>query len=179
MSPDEKYMLPNFNNTTEDIKFQPLLDELGLKNMTLGWIPVFFPSSPIPTPFIPSTIPTQFNGTPPLHETVPSNGMTNTAELQPRYQEHMNSIPNNSLNNVDKTNSTMMQALRDFDLDLNEETDLSRVPPNRVDRILSDIENNNPGAFSLLDAYRIPRPIIRLIVQRIIRLTLNYCKDDR
>ena len=173
MSPDKKYMFPNFNNTAEDINFRPLLDELGLKNMTLGWIPVFFPGSAIPTPFIPPTIPAQFNGT------FPSNGMTNTVEPQPQYQEYMNSIPNDSLNNVDKTNSTMMQALRAFDLDLNEETDLSRVPPNRVDRILSDIENNNPGAFSLLDAYRIPRPIIRLIVKRIIRLTLNYCKDDR
>lgn len=179
MSPDEKYMLPNFNNMSENMNFSPLLNELGLKNLTMGWIPVFFPSGSMQSVTVPPQIPQGFTQTVPMTGTVPMSGMTNTTEQPLQYQGYMNPLPMNGLNNIDQSNSTMMQALRDFDLDLDEESDLSRVPPNRVDQILREIERNNPGAFSLLQAYKIPPPIIKLIVRRIIRLTLDYCSDNR
>lgn len=175
MSPDEKYMLPNFNN----MNFHPFLNELGLKNLTMGWIPVFFSSGSMQSIMTPPQMPQEFTQAPPMTQTPPTTGMTTTAEPSLQYQGYMNSLPMNGLNNIDQSNSTMMQALRDFDLDFDEENDLSRVPPNRVDQILMEIERNNPGAFSLLQTYKIPSPIIKLIVRRIIRLTLDYCKDNR
>jgi len=178
MSPDEKYMLPNFNNTSGDINFRPLLDELGLKNLTMGWIPVFFPSGSMNNGSIPGTmtpIQTPQGYTGPQTTT---SGMNSTTMPSQQYQQYQTPIPMSGFNNADQSNSNMMQALRDFDLDLNEEEDLSRVPPNRVDQIFREIERNNPGAFSLLDAYKIPPPIIKLIVRRIIRLTLYYCKEN-
>ena len=179
MSPDEKYMLPNFNNTSGDINFRPLLDELGLKNLTMGWIPVFFPSGSMATMTNGSFPGTMTTPQTPQEYTEPqptTSGMNSTTMPSQQYQQYQTPLPMSGFSNVDQSNSNMMQALRDFDLDLDEDEDLSRVPPNRVDQIFREIERNNPGAFSLFQAYKIPPPIIKLIVRRIIRLTLYYCK---
>ena len=174
MSPDEKYMLPNMNNTYGDMNLSPLLDQLGIKNMTLGWIPVFFPTNTMSNLAQPMTLPQNPQGFVGANTTIPE--MNNTQSSPTQFPNNMNSLP---FNNFENPSSAMLQALRDFDLDLDEETDLSRVPENRVNRIITEIEQNNPGIFSLFEAYRIPRPIARLIMRRIIRLTLNYCRDNR
>jgi hypothetical protein len=154
MSPDEKYMAQNSETTAninEEFNFMPFLEKMGIKNMSMGLIPVFFPMTT--QPFVPQTM------------------FPQSMSPQP--------IPTQPMNTVEQPSAAMLQALREFDLDLNEDEDLSREPQNRVDRILNYIERNNPGAFSLLYAYRVPPPIARLIIRRIIRLTLEFCKDNR
>ena len=75
---------------------------------------------------------------------------------------------------------TTFDALRGFDLDLDETEDLERVhSDNNVNKIYSKIERNHPGIFATLYSYRIPSPIARVIVKRLIRLTLSYCDREK
>ena len=83
---------------------------------------------------------------------------------------------NDNINTVKDTIPTTFDVLRDLDFDLDEREDLERVHyDNDVNKIYSRIEQRNPGIFATLYSYRIPRPIARVIVKRLIRLTLSYC----
>ncbi len=82
-----------------------------------------------------------------------------------------NNISNNEI-------PTTFDALRGLDLDLNEE-DLERSnSDNDVNKIYSRIERRHPGIFATLYSYRIPRPIVRVIIKRLIKLTLAYCDKN-
>ncbi|WP_052447366.1 hypothetical protein [Clostridium polynesiense] len=74
---------------------------------------------------------------------------------------------------------TPMEALRNLDLELEEDTcaESTRDVEDNIGRILKKIENNNPAIFNTLSAYKIPYPISRLLVKRIIRLSLSYYSD--
>jgi len=83
---------------------------------------------------------------------------------------------NSNINIANDTMPTTFDALRSLDLDLDETEDLERVnSENDVNKIYSKIEQRHPGIFATLYSYRIPRPIARVIVKRLIRLTLSYC----
>lgn len=70
-------------------------------------------------------------------------------------------------------------VLRNLDLDLDETQDLERFNyDNDINKIYSKIERTHPGIFAALYSYRIPRPIVRVIIKRLIRLTLLYYKKD-
>lgn len=76
----------------------------------------------------------------------------------------------------------LIEALRNFDLDLEEDIDLVRntsqnrdADNNKIEAIFKDIEKNYPGTFSLLQAYNVPYPIVKLMIRRVIKLTLSYC----
>src|SRR5471030_2273030 len=74
---------------------------------------------------------------------------------------------------------TNFDVLRNFDLDLDETEDLERVySDNDVNKIYLKIEQKNPGIFATLYSYRIPRPIVRVIVKRLIKISLSYCHMD-
>lgn len=82
------------------------------------------------------------------------------------------------VNIADNSVPTTFDVLRNLDLDLNEEEDLGRANhDNDVNKIYSKIEQRHPGIFATLYSYRIPRPIVRVIVKRLIRLTLSYSND--
>jgi hypothetical protein len=71
---------------------------------------------------------------------------------------------------------TTFDVLSSLDFELDEKDDLERSHyDNNVNKIYSKIERGNPGIFATLYSYRIPRPIARVIVKRLIRLTLSYC----
>jgi len=81
-----------------------------------------------------------------------------------------------SIKTAKDTIPTTFDVLRGIDLDLDETEDLERVHyDNDVNRIYSKIEQRNPGIFATLYSYRIPRPIVRVIIKRLISLTLSYC----
>lgn len=90
--------------------------------------------------------------------------------------------PNSRSSNMNIANNTIpttFDVLRNLDLDLDETEDLERVhSDNDVNKIYSRIERRHPGIFATLYSYRIPRPIVRVIVKRLIRLTLSYCDRD-
>jgi hypothetical protein len=85
-----------------------------------------------------------------------------------------------NLNNIaNNTIPTTFDVLRSLDLDLNETEDLERTnSDNDVNKIYLRIERRHPGIFATLYSYRIPRPIVRVIVKRLINLTLSYCDKN-
>lgn len=90
--------------------------------------------------------------------------------------------PDDALNRSYNTNTanntipTTFDILRNLDLDLDEREDLGRAhSDNNVNNIYSRIEQRHPGIFATLYSYRIPRPIVRVIIKRLISLTLSYC----
>ena len=90
-----------------------------------------------------------------------------------------NSCKNRSIEKKDILNElTPDNILRGFDLDLNENEDLERVnSDNDINRIYLKIEEKNPNLIATLSLYGIPYPIARVIIKRIIKLSLQYYKE--
>ena len=66
-------------------------------------------------------------------------------------------------------------VLRNLDINLNETEDLERVYSNSdINKVYSRIEQRHPGIFATLYSYRIPNSIVRVIIKRLVRLTLLY-----
>ena len=95
--------------------------------------------------------------------------------ILPSYNKNSNFPDNNNSTNNNSRN-IMLDALREFDF--NEELDIDRDKNNTIDTIYLKIEKDNQGTLALLQSYRIPYPISKLIIKRIIKSTLNYCKKD-
>ncbi|GAB6167760.1 hypothetical protein JCM1393_02200 [Clostridium carnis] len=70
-----------------------------------------------------------------------------------------------------------MNLLRNFDFILDEFDDLRGCCPNKIDKIFRDIEENHSFIIGTLKAYKIPYPIICLLIKKIIKFTLNYSED--
>lgn len=69
------------------------------------------------------------------------------------------------------------ELLRDLNLNVDEDIDLIRCcKDSDMTKLYKEIENDCPGILSLLEAYNIPSPIAKLIVRRIIKITMRYCK---
>ncbi|MBD7909913.1 hypothetical protein [Clostridium cibarium] len=76
-----------------------------------------------------------------------------------------------------RIDNDITEILRNFDLDLDEDLDLSRVNSDkRIDNIFLNISKKHPEVISLLKAYNIPFPIIKLVIRRIIKLSLIHGK---
>lgn len=112
-----------------------------------------------------------------------NNSISNTST---NYSSTMNkSMTTNKARSLESFEPLVIQALREFDLDLDESIDLERNNDNnrtndnyQIDKIFRAIEKDNPGTFSLLQAYNVPYPVIKLLIRRVIKLTLTYCKKD-
>ncbi|MFR4997023.1 MAG: hypothetical protein ACLUDK_07385 [Clostridium paraputrificum] len=94
-----------------------------------------------------------------------------------------NNTPNTSTNNMNNniTNNTNVknpaELLRSLNLDVDEDIDLIRCcKDDDINKLYKEIENDCPGILSLLEAYNIPSPIAKLIIRRIIKITMRYCK---
>lgn len=95
------------------------------------------------------------------------------------YTDDPSDAMNRDFNIAGNTIPTTFDVLRNLDLDLDEIEDLERAnSSNDINKIYSRIERTNPGIFATLYSYRIPRPIVRVIIKRLIRLTLSYCEKD-
>lgn len=86
------------------------------------------------------------------------------------------STPNINLGNTNTFRNTMLDALREFDL--NEDLDILRDDNDNTEMIFKEIEKTNPGTFTLLQAYNVPYPIIKLLIKRVIKFTLSYHQKD-
>lgn len=91
---------------------------------------------------------------------------------------------NNEVPSLVNNDITLLQALREFDLDLDEDVDLVRNSSENmsdnadIEKIFKTIEESNPGTFSLLQAYTVPYPVVKLLIRRVIKLTLNYSSKE-
>lgn len=152
MNPDKKYM--SEANLDDDIKFVP---------------PTFIYKGPYKE--------LNFNENTRNLDLFPSK--TGFPELC-HYSDELDDSLNSEfgINIADNSIPTTFDVLRNLDIDLDEGEELERVSyDNDVSEIYSKIEQRHPGIFATLYSYRIPRPIVRVIIKRIIKLTLSYCKN--
>lgn len=71
-----------------------------------------------------------------------------------------------------------VDILRNFDLSLNYSIDEYRknnCTENEVNDIFTKIENNHSGILSTMKAYRIPYPIAKILIKKIIKISLDNC----
>lgn len=100
------------------------------------------------------------------------------------YYSSFGDCDDNNKNNVKSNDSripTPSEVLMnlEMDLDLDELNGLDRTCcDNDINTIYSLIEKNNSGVFTTLSSYKIPYPIAKIIVRRIIKLTLSYCEKE-
>lgn len=101
-----------------------------------------------------------------------TNGTTGDSTSQnPYYYTPINSS-NRDLPNI-------IQLLSNFDLDLDEDVDLARNCSDKsIDKIYEKIEKKHPEIFALVKAYNIPCPIFKLLIRRVIKISMNYCKRE-
>lgn len=157
MNPDKKYMSQvNLDNT--DIKFVPL----SFINKTLR-----------------NDVSTNVNNNSNLDLFPSETGLPKLCYYSNESEDSISRNTNSNMNTAKDTIPTTFDILRGLDLDLDETEDLERVhSDNDVNKIYSRIEKRNPGIFATLYSYRIPRPIVRVIVKRLIRLTLAYSDKE-
>jgi hypothetical protein len=92
------------------------------------------------------------------------------------YSNDANDSMSRNFNIANNTIPTTFDILRNLDLDFSETEDLERSDSNNdIDKIYSRIEQRHSGIFATLYSYRIPRPVVKVIIKRLIKLTLLYC----
>ena len=184
MSPDKKYM-PTFRKSDDgDIKFQPFNSNIDGNSPFIGWIPILFYNSStmnFPNANMGNNTLTNMVSPMPLNNfPMPNNNNSITNNIADLYSYNKKNKKNND-NSMMSRNSSFIPSdlLRDFDLDLDEDTDLARNCCNSdIDKIYNYIEENNSGTISLLQAYDIPLPIIKLIIKRVIKISINTSKEE-
>ena len=72
----------------------------------------------------------------------------------------------------------MLEVLKEFNVNLDEDTDVSRNNNEDIDKIYKQFEEENPGTFSLLKTYNVPYPIVKIIIKRIIKTSLKNCNKE-
>lgn len=73
----------------------------------------------------------------------------------------------------------IIDILRNFDISLDfspSESRKNNCTEDDVNKILSLIEKDNPGILATMKAYRIPYPITKLLIKKIIKISLDNCK---
>lgn len=73
----------------------------------------------------------------------------------------------------------ILDILRNFDFSLDFSSSESRknnCSEDEVNDIFSLIEKNNAGILATMKAYRIPYPIAKLLIKKIIKISLDNCK---
>lgn len=73
----------------------------------------------------------------------------------------------------------VLDILRNFDISLDfsiSESRKNNCSEEEVDKLFSLIEKDNPGILATMKAYRIPYPIAKLLIKKIIQVSLDNCK---
>ena len=182
MKPDQKYM-PAFRKSSDgDIKFEQFNPTYPLNISSITLMPILsFNNASMNNMRSQSGVSGESNNT---NSNFP-NDSSNTlySYNKPSKKESDKNIENETLNsNQDEyrgifNNNRLIpnELLKDFDLDLDEDVDLVRNCCNSdIGKIYNYIQNNNPGIITLMESYCIPKPMIGLIIRRIIKLTLDY-----
>lgn len=105
---------------------------------------------------------------------------TEESQLYCYYSSFGDCSEKNDKFNLNMNIPTPSEILRNFDLDLDETTDLERChSKSDVDKIFAKIEKRNPGILATFASYRIPYPIAKVIIKRIIKLSLLYSDKIR
>ena len=104
-----------------------------------------------------------------------------------RSDDTLYSYNKNNYLREDKTNELQTDILRTIELSEAEfdEINLDDLDQNRNNKkcnpheVLEKIINEEPQILNVLKAYKIPIPIAKRIINRIVNSTINYCNKDR
>lgn len=161
---------------------------LGFPNLNINPTPMPLNENPIVelaplTPY-PKNIPTIDSATS-LNQ---SNEVTNINVKSNTSVEYQSEVDDSILYsyNEPKVNEryiddsvNILDILRNFDISLDFSSSESRknnCSEDEVNKILSLIEKDNPGILATMKAYRIPYPITKLLIKKIIKISLDNCK---
>lgn len=80
--------------------------------------------------------------------------------------------------NSSNRSEDISDVLRNYFADLDEDTDLCRhCTDKRIDKIYSKLQEKDPEIIAMLtEKYKIPCPIAKAVIRKIIKLSLRYCK---
>lgn len=204
MNPDQKHMTETSNKDTSDLNLVPFKSSMPSNMMPIGWIPIFSfnnmnnTSNSFP---IPNLYNATMNNMPSLGN-INSNMESNMSNNNPNnfpsdenidnlysYNKSNTTSSNNgnmgSSNNPRSMNSpninrseNISEVLRNYTADLDEDVDLCRhCLDKRIDKVYKKIQEKDPEVISILvENYNIPCPIAKIIIRKIIKLSLQYCK---
>lgn len=91
-----------------------------------------------------------------------------------------NKSTSNSMNIKDNnSNNNLNNILRNLDSNIDEDKDLARACyDEKVNEIYKNVLNDS-NLMCIFKGYEIPKPIIKLIIMRVIKTSLKYCKKGR
>jgi len=189
------------NIDNDDLKFIPLnidsslspngskfpilynLDGLSLSGIVDSITPVMAPLMPYPknTPNLNNDNSLYNNNS---KNTTPSEETSNNKSLELEYPDELNNNLLHSYNEPtikprylnDSVNA--VDVLRNFDLSLDYSINESRknsCTEEEVNNIFSKIENDHSGILATMKAYRIPYPIAKILIKKIIKISLDNC----
>ncbi|MBZ9690524.1 hypothetical protein [Clostridium sp. M14] len=175
MKPDKKYMNIECNNDF-DYNFVPLKNNFNFRCNQSSLTPFLKVNNSL------------FDGEPnnnfDFRSDINSSDLFPDETMQSQLYCYINQLDKNCNKKSDvikkdtSNELTPDKVLRGFDLDLNESEDLERInSDNDVNRIYLKIEEKNPNLLNTLSVYGIPYPIARVIIKRIIKLSLQYYKE--
>lgn len=169
---------------------------LGFPNLNINPTPLPLTTNPITelaplTPY-PKNIPTLDSNTS-LNESISNEANTNNTYMNPNSNANIDlEYPSEADDsflysyNEPKVNErysddsiNIIDILRNFDISLEFSSDENRknnCTEAEVDEILALIEKDNPGILATMKAYRIPYPIAKLLIKKIIKISLDNCK---
>lgn len=178
---------------------------LGFPNLNINPTPLPLTTNPITelaplTPY-PKNIPTLDSNTS-LNGNV--NSTTNSNDYNNNYNNNENYMNSNNYNNINleypseqddnflhsynetKVNErysddsvNILDILRNFDISVDFSSDKFRknnCTEDEVDELFALIEKDSPGILATMKTYRIPYPIAKLLIKKIIQISLDNCK---
>ena len=178
---------------------------LGFPNLNINPTPLPLTTNPITelaplTPY-PKNIPTLDSNTS-LNGNI--NSTTNSNDYNNNYNNNDNYMNSNNYNNINleypseqddnflhsyneaKVNErysddsvSILDILRNFDISVDFSSTESRknnCTEDEVDELFALIEKDNPGILATMKTYRIPYPIAKLLIKKIIQISLDNCK---
>lgn len=179
---------------------------LGFPNLNINPTPLPLTTNPLTelaplTPY-PKNIPTLDSNTS-LNENI--NNTTNANDYNSNYINHNNNNNSNN-NNMNSNNISLeypteqddsflysynepkvneryfdnsvniLDILKNFDISVDFSSSESRKNNCTEDEVFALIEKDNPGILATMKTYRIPYPISKLLIKKIIQISLDNCK---
>ncbi|NFE75475.1 hypothetical protein FDC27_15280 [Clostridium botulinum] len=176
MKPDKKYMNIECNNDF-DYNFVPLQNNFNFRCNQSSLTPFFKVNNSL----FDNEPDNNFNFG--FRSNNTSSNLFPDETIESQLYCYVNQLDKNCYKNDTTKKDTSSEltpdkVLRGFDLDLDENEDLERVnSDNDVNRIYLKIEEKNPNLLSTFSRYGIPYPIARVMIKRIIKLSLQYYKE--
>ncbi|GFP74899.1 hypothetical protein [Clostridium fungisolvens] len=192
MYPDRKYMDKPIN---DDLSFEPFIGEydspfsenlLSTYDNTKSFSDNFVPFSENSVPFLENSAPFSENVVPFTENSMPFtnnlylNGFNNRSAIGDNFNKiklsstyWFNSLFNSSTEINRGYVPVPVQLFEDIDNDFDD-----KLTSDKVNQIFGKIEENNSSIMKSLEAYKIPFPVSKMIVKKLIALSIKYSSKE-